>query len=94
MLVKATGRSLTDYMREKLVEPLGFESDAFWLVDAAGMEMAFAGLNMTARDYAKLGELHRNNGLWNGRQIVPEDWVQASIHADAPPSATRPADPC
>lgn len=84
LLVKATGRSLTEYMREKLVEPLGFESDAFWLVDAAGMEMAFAGLNMTARDYARLGELYRNNGRWNGRQIVPEDWVQASIRADAP----------
>lgn len=80
LLVKATGRSLTDYMRERLVEPLGFESDAYWLVDGTGMEMAFAGLNVTARDFAKLGELYRNNG----RQIVPEDWVKASLRADAP----------
>ena len=84
LLVKATGRSLTDYMRERLVEPLGFESDAYWLVDGTGMEMAFAGLNVTARDFAKLGELYRNNGRWNGRQIVPEDWVKASLRADAP----------
>lgn len=84
LLVKATGRSLTDYMREKLVEPLGFESDAYWLVDGMGMEMAFAGLNVTARDYAKLGELYRNYGQWNGRHIVPKDWVQASIRVDAP----------
>ena len=84
LLVKATGRSLTDYMREKLVEPLGFESDAFWLVDSAGMEMAFAGLNVTARDFAKLGELYRNRGLWHARQIVPEAWVEASVRADAP----------
>ena len=83
LLVRATGRSLTDYMHEKLIEPLGFESDAYWLVDGVGMEMAFAGLNMTARDYARLGELYRNHGRWNGQQIVPEQWVKASIRADA-----------
>lgn len=84
LLVKATGRSLTDYMREKLVVPLGFESDAYWLVDGTGMEMAFAGLNVTARDFAKLGELYRNHGRWQGCQIVPEQWVEASVRADAP----------
>ncbi len=84
LLVRATGRSLTEYMHEKLVEPLGFECDAYWLIDGAGMEMAFAGLNMTARDFARLGELYRNHGRWNGRQIVPEAWVRASVRADAP----------
>lgn len=84
LLVKATGRSLTDYMHEKLVVPLGFESDAYWLVDSTGMEMAFAGLNVTARDFAKLGELYRNDGQWSGRQIVPADWVRDSVRADAP----------
>ncbi len=85
LLVRATGRSLTEYMREKLVEPLGFESDAYWLIDGVGMEMAFAGLNVTARDFAKLGELYRNHGRWDGKQIVPETWVHASVRADAPP---------
>jgi CubicO group peptidase (beta-lactamase class C family) len=84
LLVRATGRSLTEYMREKLVEPLGFEDDSYWLIDGTGMEMAFAGLNLTARDYAKLGELYRNHGRWQGRQIVPEAWVAVSIRADAP----------
>ena len=84
LLVKATGQSLTDYMREKLVVPLGFESDAYWLVDDRGMEMAFAGLNVTARDFAKLGELYRNLGRWGGHPLVPEAWVTASVRADAP----------
>jgi CubicO group peptidase (beta-lactamase class C family) len=84
LLVKATGRSLTEYMREKLVEPLGFEADSYWLIDGTGMEMAFAGLNLTARDYAKLGELYRNLGRWQGRQIVPEAWATASVRAEAP----------
>jgi CubicO group peptidase (beta-lactamase class C family) len=84
LLVHATGRSLADYMQEKLVEPLGFEFESFWLVDATGREMAFAGLNVTARDFARLGELYRNHGRWKGRQVVPEAWVKASVCADAP----------
>ncbi|MCP4005215.1 MAG: serine hydrolase [bacterium] len=84
LLVKATGRSVADYMEEKLWQPLGMESDAYWLVDSDGMEMAFGGLNATARDYAKLGELYRNGGVWNGRPLIPADWVSASVTPDAP----------
>jgi len=84
IVIRATGRSLADYMEEKLWKPLGTESDAFWMVDDAGVEMAFGGLNATARDYAKLGELYRNGGVWHGQQIVPEAWVTASVTPDAP----------
>jgi CubicO group peptidase (beta-lactamase class C family) len=42
------------------------------------------GLNLTARDYAKLGELYRNGGLWQGQQIVPADWVRDSVTVAAP----------
>jgi len=82
MLVsRATGRSLTQYMQEKLWEPLGTESDAYWIIDDFDVEMAFAGLNATARDYAKIGELFRNKGSWFGKQIVSEDWVTNATHS-------------
>jgi len=84
LLTKATGRSVTDYMQEKLWEPLGMESPAYWMIDDENMEMVFGGLNATARDYAKLGELYRNKGLWNGKQIVSSDWIEASTTPDAP----------
>ncbi|MFT3921836.1 MAG: serine hydrolase [Myxococcales bacterium] len=84
LLAKATGRSVTDYMREKLWEPLGMESTGYWLTDDAGMEMVFGGLNATARDYAKIGELYRQRGTWRGKQLVPQAWVDASITPDAP----------
>jgi CubicO group peptidase (beta-lactamase class C family) len=84
LLVAATGRSITDYMQEKLCEPLGMTGPGDWLLDRAGMEMAFAGLNLTARDFARIGELYRNDGVCNGRQVVPRDWVRASVVADAP----------
>jgi len=41
--------------------------------------MAFAGLNATARDFARIGELYRNDGVWNGRQVVPRAWVRDSV---------------
>ena len=84
LLVRATGRQLADYMHDKLVEPLGMIAPGYWLLDSAGMEMAFAGLNLTPLDFAKLGELYRNQGRWHGAQIVPDDWVEASITAGAP----------
>ncbi len=54
------------------------------LVDSSGREMAFGGLNLTARDFAKLGELYRRGGEWRGMQVVPRDWVEASIRCDEP----------
>lgn len=84
LLVRATGQGIADYLQQKLWHPLGMESDAFWLVDSEGMEMAFGGLNATARDYAKLGELYRQGGVWRGEQIVPASWVHDSVTPDAP----------
>ena len=71
LLLHATGQSVADYMQLKLVEPLGLIDPGYWIVDPAGVEMAYGGLNLTARDYAACGELYRNGGAWNGAQIVP-----------------------
>ena len=85
MLVnRATGQSITSYMTEMLWHPMGAENESYWLLDSEGMEMAFAGLNATARDYAKLGELYRLGGKLNGKQIVPQSWVKESITPDGP----------
>ena len=83
LLAYATKRTLSDYMQEKLFEPLGMNAAGYWLVDKTGKEMAFAGLNLIARDFIKIGELYRNDGVWNGQQVVPAAWVKASITADA-----------
>lgn len=84
ILTKATGRSITDYMSEKLWSQIGAESDAYWIVDKTGMEFALGGLNATARDYAKVGQLFLDSGRWKGKQVVPEEWVRASVTPDAP----------
>jgi CubicO group peptidase (beta-lactamase class C family) len=79
IIVKATGRSLTDYLQEKIWKPIGSEFDAYWLVDGQGMEMALGGLNACLRDYAKLGRLYLNKGKYNGIQIIPEKWIENSV---------------
>ena len=84
ILVRATGRDLSDYASEKLWKPLGMEFDGRWLLDGTGMEWAFGGLNVSLRDFARFGWLYLNHGRRGDRQIVPEAWVQASVTPDAP----------
>lgn len=81
---EATGVNLSTYTEEKLWKPLGMEAEAYWLIDSAGMEAAFGGLNAVLRDYARFGLLYLNNGRWGGREVVPENWIESSITPDAP----------
>ena len=83
LLREATGISVTQYMQKMLWDPIGAEDNAYWLLDSENMEVAYGGFNATARDYAKLGELYRLEGSINGTQIVPSNWIQASITPDA-----------
>ena len=46
------------------------------------MELAFGGLNAVLRDYLRFGLLYLNGGVWNGEQIVPAEWVTASVTPD------------
>jgi len=82
IITRATGRTITDYMQEKLYTPLGMEYDGYWLLDGENMEMVLGGLNLTLRDYAKIGTLFLKNGNMNGEQIVPNEWVRSSVTPD------------
>ena len=84
LLREATRVSITKYMEEMLWHPMGAQDSGYWILDSKNMEMAYAGFNATARDYAKLGELYRLGGKINGKQIIPRDWVKASVKPDAP----------
>lgn len=80
LLEKATGKKTADYASEKLWEPMGCENDALWSLDKKdGDEKAYCCVNSNARDFAKLGKLYLDSGRWNGKQLVPEEYVLASI---------------
>lgn len=74
---RVTGESLADYLSQKIWQPLGMEQDATWVTDRGpdAMEAAYCCLNVTLRDFARFGLLFMNKGKWNGRQVVPEQWI-------------------
>jgi CubicO group peptidase (beta-lactamase class C family) len=90
----AVDRSLLDYAREKLFDPLGIDSqpawegrnlkDGFddagfaWQTDSRGTHIGAYGLKLTPPDLVKLGELYLDEGVWHGRRIVSAEWVRAS----------------
>ncbi len=83
ILREATGRSITDYMQEKLWQPMGAESDAYWVTDSHNMEMALGGLNAIARDYGRFGQLALQGGQRDGQTIIPAQGMQDSLKTDA-----------
>jgi hypothetical protein len=84
LLRETTGETIASYLESRIWKKLGMESDAYWLIDRNGMELAFGGLNAVLRDYARLGQLYLNEGEWQGQQIVPAAWVRASVNPGAP----------
>ena len=80
----AVGVPLADYLSEKVWKPMGAAADASWLIDAAGYEVGFVGLNATLRDYGRLGLLLANQGAVGDQQIVSAAWVRAMTTPEAP----------
>ncbi|KMW46822.1 beta-lactamase family protein [Ralstonia pickettii] len=77
LLVERVGMSLPDYARKHLFEPLGI-TDWEWVDDFRGRPMAHAGLRLRPRDLARIGQLVLQHGQWQGRQIVPAEWIAES----------------
>lgn len=72
VIARATGRNVAQLLSERIWSRLGSEQDAYFTVDSIGTPFAGGGLNAGLRDMARFGEMLRNNGRYNGEQIVPE----------------------
>ena len=77
VLERSTKMEIETYARTKLFEPLGI-TDVEWVGDLAGMPAAASGLRLRARDLAKFGSLFLHDGKWNGKQVIPREWVELS----------------
>lgn len=75
VLSRAVHMSVSQYLSERIWKKLGAEVDAAWAVDATGQEIAYCCMVATLRDWARFGLMLANDGEWNGRQIVPKQWV-------------------
>jgi CubicO group peptidase (beta-lactamase class C family) len=78
-LAKMTGRRLDNYAQEKLFGPLGITDFEWAELPVTGQPAASAGLRLRPRDTAKLGHLMLGAGVWEGRRVLPADWVAESM---------------
>lgn len=90
---RVTGRTLLDYLNEKLFVPMGIER-AEWEMSPDSVNTGGWGLRVTAEALAKLGVLMLNKGNWQGRQLVSADYVDQTCtrHIEcetAPDTTTR-----
>jgi CubicO group peptidase (beta-lactamase class C family) len=76
IITKKLGNSdaAVNYVYDRLLNPIGMSSTNL-LRDATGMWYGGLGANSTSRDFARFGLLFVNNGMWNGKRILPENWV-------------------
>ena len=80
-------QSFRQYAQKKLIDPLGIKTFS-WTEDPEGAAWGGFGLQLRARDLARFGQLYLNDGTWEGKQIVPENWVNRSstVQVDIPHS--------
>jgi CubicO group peptidase (beta-lactamase class C family) len=89
VMERATGSPLAGLVSRDLWQPLGAERDANFTVDPAGFASADGGFNATLRDYARFGQMYGSGGRFNGRQILPADYVDDTL-AGEPEAFTGP----
>jgi CubicO group peptidase (beta-lactamase class C family) len=77
IIQETTGTNPLEFAQNRLFDPLGI-TNFTWELDSSGIPNGGWGLEMTPRDMAKFGYLFLNQGIWDGQQIIPADWVAAS----------------
>lgn len=78
ILQKATGMTALDFARQNLFQPLGIKA-VIWPTDAQGFNHGWGDIRLHPHDMAKIGFLWLNHGQWEGKQIVPKEWVENSV---------------
>ncbi len=87
LLERISAGSIASYMTSHLWEPLGAESDGYFIMDGPpgiGREFNGAGFNAVMRDFARIGLMMLNNGRINGKQIITPEWVKLSTQSVGP----------
>lgn len=85
----ATGRDIPALLSEKIIAPLGVEATPYYVTDGVGVVFVLGGLNLRTRDYARFGQMIEQDGMWQGKQIVPADWIDTAI---CPTAKTSPGE--
>ena len=74
LVAKATGKTISEYLSEKVWAPYGMKQDAEWLLNEGGKEIGGCCISATIRDYALFGQFAMDGGVIDGQSVVPDGW--------------------
>ncbi|MEQ8624994.1 MAG: serine hydrolase [Vicingaceae bacterium] len=81
ILKEATGENLSDYFSTHFWKPMGANKDALWSIsEAEGRERAYCCFYSNAQDFARIGQLVLDSGVWNNEQLISKEYFNASFH--------------
>jgi CubicO group peptidase (beta-lactamase class C family) len=89
LLSRVTGESISALFSNRFWQPMGMERDAYLWLDRSGREMAGGGLNMTARDAVRFGQMILQVGEYNGVQVVSSELAQRILTPGNPETFNR-----
>ena len=75
IIQKTSNKTLLEYLTPRLFEPLGIEHPT-WDSSPSGINIGGWGLKVRTKDIAQLGQLYLQKGMWNGKQLIPAEWVE------------------
>ncbi|WP_033073206.1 serine hydrolase domain-containing protein [Sphingopyxis sp. MWB1] len=83
LVSSATGKSLSQYLSEKVWKPFAMEQDAVWMLGATGHEISGCCISASLKDYARFGQFILNGGVAGGEKMLPDDWLAAATTRQA-----------
>ncbi|HEX4795303.1 MAG TPA: serine hydrolase [Humisphaera sp.] len=83
IVTKVTGQTSLEFLKPRLFEPLGIENPQ-WDASPEGNSLGGYGLKLRTEDIAKFGQLYLQNGKWNGKQLIPQSWVEQATSKQVP----------
>ncbi|UXY23821.1 beta-lactamase family protein [Streptomyces cynarae] len=89
---RQSGQSLTQYLRPRLFDPLGI-GEAVWVQHPRGRDLGFTGLHAATDAVARLGQLYLQDGVWEGRRVLPSSWVAQATRPHIATVGFRAGDP-
>ena len=83
IVTKVTGQTTLEFLKPRLFEPLGIENPE-WATSPEGNSLGGYGLKLCTEDIAKFGQLYLQKGKWNGKQLIPEKWIEQATSKQVP----------
>ncbi len=78
LVSSATGKTLSEYLSEKIWAPFGMEQDATWLLGPTGHEISGCCMQAATRDFARFGLFMLGGGRVDGKPVLPDDWIASA----------------